>query len=84
MKYWNELSKIEDSIIRLSSLDSLLRVIAAGIPSTNLEDAENAVWYLQGTVEDIHEKLRNDFSDLWNVVLNESLDSPVANGESDD
>lgn len=71
MKYWEELTRIEDSIIRLSSLESLLRVIASGIPQTNLEDAENALWHLSGTIEDIHANLRSEFDNLWELVREE-------------
>jgi len=71
MKYWSELSRIEDSIIRLSALESMLRVISCGIPQTNLEDAENSLWYLQGSVEDIHRQLRSDFDALWATVRDE-------------
>jgi hypothetical protein len=74
MKYWSELSRIEDSIIRLSALESMLRVISCGIPQTNLEDAENSLWYLQGSVEDIHRQLRSDFDALWATVRDEDFD----------
>jgi hypothetical protein len=71
MKYFDELSKIEHSIIRLSCMESLLRVIASGVPSTNLEDAENALWHLQGSLEDIHNNLRSDFETLWDMISDE-------------
>ena len=71
MKYWEELTRIEDSIIRLSSLESLLRVIASGVSSTNLDDAENSIWYLAGTVEDIHTNLRSEFDNLWDIIRDE-------------
>lgn len=71
MKYWEELSRIEDSIIRLSSMESMLRVIASGIPQTNLEDATNALWHLQGSIEDIHANLRSDFDTLWDIIRDE-------------
>ena len=65
------MTRIEDSIIRLSSLESLLRVIASGVSSTNLDDAENSIWYLAGTVEDIHTNLRSEFDNLWEMVRDE-------------
>jgi hypothetical protein len=71
MKYYSELSKIEDSIIRLECIESMLRVVASGIPSTNLEDVSNALWHLSGSVEDIHKNLRNDFDELWEIVRDE-------------
>ena len=77
MKYWNELTRLETQIIRLSSLESLLRTVASGVPYTNLEDAENAVWYLAGSIEDIHATLRDEFNNLWDVVRNESFEQDM-------
>ncbi len=71
MKYFSELSRIEDQIIRLSSLESLLRTIASGVPQTSLEDAEASIWYLAGSIEDIHKNLRYEFDELWEIVRNE-------------
>lgn len=68
MKYWTELTKLEESIIRLGSLESLLRVVASGISQTNLDDAENAIWHLQGSIEDIHSNLRSEFDNLWELI----------------
>ena len=77
MKYFNELSRIEDEIIRLSSLESVLRTIASGIPHTNLEDAELAVWHLAGTIENIHTNLRYEFDELWEIVRNDETEELV-------
>ncbi len=77
MKYWTELSKIEEQIIRLSSLESLLRTIACGVPQTNLEDAEAAIWYLAGSIEDIHKNLRYEFDELWEIVRDEDTNELV-------
>ena len=74
MKYYSELSKIEDSIIRLECIESLVRVIASGVPSTNLEDASNALWHLTGSIEDTHAKLRSDFDDLWDMIREEDVE----------
>ena len=77
MKYFNELGRIEDQIIRLSVLESLLRTIASGIPHTNLQDAENAIWHLAGSIEDIHTNLRYEFDELWEIVRNEETEELV-------
>ena len=71
MKYWTELTRIEDAIIRLQTLDSLVRVVASGIPQTNLEDASNSIWHLQGSIESIHADLRDSFDELWEMVRDE-------------
>lgn len=74
MKYWSELTRIEDGIIRLHTMNSLMRVIASGVSENNLEDAENVLWYLQGSMEDIHSNLRNEFDNLWEIIRDESFD----------
>lgn len=77
MKHFEQLSRIEDSIIRLSSLESVLRTIASGVNQTNLEDAEAAIWYISGSIESIHSDLRSDFDELWEVVRDEGDDELV-------
>ena len=68
MKYYSELSNIETQIIRLSSMSSVLRVIAIGAEQANEEDVRNALWYIEGSVEDIHDSLNAQFNELWEVV----------------
>jgi len=67
MKYYKELTVIENEIIRLGCMESMLRVTACGITeaSRSAEDAENVLWYLQGGIEDIHNKLRDGFDVMW-------------------
>jgi len=68
MKYYSELSNIETQIIRLSSMSSVLRVIAIGAEQANEEDVRNALWYIEGSIEDIHDSLNAQFNELWEVV----------------
>jgi hypothetical protein len=65
MKYFTELSKMEDQIIRLETLCSTMRAIACGIESVSEEDASNSIWYIIGSIEDIHEKMQSEFNKLW-------------------
>ena len=67
MKYYKELTVIENEIIRLGCMESMLRVTACGITeaSRSVEDAENVLWHLQGGIEDIHNKLRDGFNAMW-------------------
>jgi hypothetical protein len=74
MKYYSELSQIETQIIRLSAMSSVLRVISIGAEQANAEDVRNALWYIEGSVEDIHDCLNARFNDLWEEVRNESFD----------
>ena len=68
MKYYSELSNIETQIIRLSSMSSVLRVISIGAEQANTEDIRNALWYIEGSIEDIHDSLNIQFNELWEVV----------------
>ena len=68
MKYYSELSNIETQIIRLSAMSSVLRVISNGAEHSSDEDVRNALWYIEGSIEDIHDSLNAQFNELWEVV----------------
>jgi hypothetical protein len=74
MKYWSELSDIETQIIRLDSLNSLMRVLAIGAEQANEQDVKNALWYVEGSMEDIHDCLRARFDELWDMVRDEDVE----------
>ena len=74
MKYWSELSRIETQIIRLETMRSLFSVMASGAEESSAEDIRNALWYVEGSLNDIHNELRNDFDALWETVRNEDFD----------
>ena len=74
MKYWSELSRIETQIIRLETMRSLFSVMASGAEESSAEDVRNALWYVEGSLNDIHNELRNDFDALWETVRNEDFD----------
>ena len=68
MKYWTELNRLETQIIRLETMRSLFSVLASGAEESSEEDVRNALWYVEGSLSDIHRELRSDFDDLWEVV----------------
>ena len=68
MKYWTELNRLETQIIRLETMRSLFSVLASGAEESSEEDIRNALWYIEGSLTDIHRELRSDFDDLWEVV----------------
>ena len=72
MKYYSELSQIETQIIRLSSMSSVLRVISIGAEQANTEDVRNALWYIEGSIEDIHDCLRARFDEAWDAVRDDN------------
>ncbi len=71
MKYWTELNNLESQIIRLETMRSLFSVMASGAEQSNAEDIHNALWYVEGSLTDIHRELRSEFDELWEVVKND-------------
>jgi hypothetical protein len=68
MKYWAELNNLESQIIRLETMRSLFSVMASGAEESNAEDIRNALWYVEGSLNDIHRELQSEFNELWEVV----------------
>jgi predicted transcriptional regulator len=75
MKYWTELNRLETQIIRLETMRSLFSVMASGAEESSAEDVRNALWYVEGSLSDIHNELRSDFDALWETVREEHFDN---------
>jgi hypothetical protein len=71
MKYWSELNNLETQIIRLEELRSLFSVLASGAEESSAEDVRSALWYVEGSMNSIHNELRNEFDELWEHVLSD-------------
>jgi hypothetical protein len=72
MKHYAELSNLESEIIRLDTLQSLLRLITEGIDSAQENDIKNSIWHISEVVEDINQKMSEQFQQLWNNVREDS------------
>jgi hypothetical protein len=72
MKYFDELRNVEDQIVRLDSVESILRVL--GNADATREDMLNVLWYLDGAVEDINKGLGDNFYKLWDKIRNDSYE----------
>ena len=68
MKYWSELSRLETQIIRLEEMRSLFSVLANGAEESDAGDIRSALWYIEGSLTDIHGELRSEFDELWEQV----------------
>ena len=71
MKYWTELNNLETQIIRLEEMRSLFSVLASGAEESSAEDIRSALWYIEGSLTDIHRELRSEFEMLWDSVSRE-------------
>jgi hypothetical protein len=72
MKYWESLRSVEDQIIRLDSIESILRVLSNA--DATREDMLNVLWYLDGAVEDINKGLSDNFYRLWDEIRKDSYE----------
>ena len=75
MKYWTELNRLETQIIRLETMRSLFSIMASGAEESSEEDVQNALWYVEGSLSDIHNELRSDFDALWETFREEHFDN---------
>ncbi len=71
MKHWSELNNLETQIIRLEELRSLFSVLANGAGESEPEDIRSALWYIEGSLTNIHRELRSEFEMLWDSVSRE-------------
>ena len=82
MKYWTELNRLETQIIRLETMKSLFSVMANGADGCSEEDIQNALWYVEGSLSDIHQNLRSEFDALWETVREEHFDELADKGKN--
>lgn len=74
MKYWNELTELENEIIRLDTLKSLVTVVANGSETSTESDIQNALWHMLGSLEDIVGKLYQTHGELFEAVRDDTAD----------
>jgi uncharacterized coiled-coil DUF342 family protein len=74
MKYWDKLNEVENGIIKLDTIESLLRVVGdAAHPGTKNEyDIQHCIWNVSEQLEEINKKLSEDFQQLWDEVRKDS------------
>lgn len=74
MKYYSELSKIEDSLIQLDLYNSLASVLSNSVESESVQskDFQNTLYILTDNLQTISQKLDEDFQELWEVVRQDS------------
>jgi 5-methylthioribose kinase len=77
MKYYYQLSQLEQEVIRLKSFYSTFRVIVNGVEQSTPEDINEALFYLEGSLEDIQTKLDDAFQTLWSDVREDSVEEEV-------
>jgi TolA-binding protein len=65
MVLYKELTAIEEEIIRFDTMRSLFTLMTNGLEASNIEDIRNSLYYVEGSLQDIHDSLRSKFDELW-------------------
>ena len=73
MKHFTQLTNVENQVIRLAEIRHLLAVIVNGLEGSSKEEVDSAINYIQGSVDDISEKLSEEFQTLWDMIANEDI-----------
>ena len=68
MKHFAQLTNVENQIIRLAEMRNLLAVIVNGADGSDKEEVDSAINYIQGSIDDISEKLSEEFQTLWDTI----------------
>ena len=68
MKHFVGLTNVENQVIRLAEMRNLLAVIVNGLDGSNKEEVDSAINYIQGSIDDISEKLSEEFQALWDAI----------------
>jgi len=84
MKYYYQLSEVEQAVIRLKSFYSTFRVISNGVEHSTTEDVQEAMFYLEGSLEDIQRSLDDSFYKLWEDVRDGSSVEELNNTLTDE
>lgn len=75
MKYWNELTNVENELIKLDTVVSLVRslnfALEAGVEIT---DIKNCLWKIEEELELLSRNNNIHFQELWNVVRDDTLE----------
>lgn len=79
MKYFGKLSNIEEQIIRLDTVESMLRMM--NDPISERSDVQNVLWHLTEMLEEINGNLSQAFYALWDQIR---IDSDIDDDEFDD
>lgn len=74
MKYFNQLTAVENQIIRLAELRNLLAVITNGMDGSTRAQIESAIHYIEGSIDDISNQLSDRFQILFDQIANSKKD----------
>lgn len=73
MKYWNELTNIENELIRLDTIVSQVRTLNHAIEAdVEFSDVKNCLYRIEEELEYMSRNSNAHFQELWDVVRNDT------------
>lgn len=72
MKYYQQLSNIEEQIIRLDTIESLIRATTSD--DVRADDAQKIIWHVSDLIQETNKNLTEKFYELWDVVREDTQD----------
>jgi len=83
MKYWNTLVELENELIKLDTVISVMRVTSNSMETQIDEtDLRNVVWLVQDFLEEIQKQSGEKFQQLWNEIRTDSFEDEVYRPEN--
>jgi hypothetical protein len=83
MKYWNELTNVENELIKLDTIVSLVRSLNYAIESgVEIADVKNCLWKIEEEIDLLSRNSNIHFQELWDVVRKDTrkeFDGSIAN-----
>lgn len=72
MKYFQQLSNIEEQIIRLDTIESLIRATTSD--DLQADDIQKIIWHVSDLIQETNKNLTESFYELWDVVREDTHD----------
>lgn len=69
MKYFDELNEVDTQVQRLAEMRRVFAVIINGLDSSTEEDIKSAMYYIEGSLDDISNELQQSFQQLWDAFV---------------
>jgi hypothetical protein len=74
---YNNLRKLEDVIIDLEPLSAIVRAVCYASPEMHQMEVQSALYNITDQLDEVREKLRGVFDDLWQEHVTAKMDAFV-------
>ena len=73
MKYWDQLSSLESEIIKLDTLNSVVKLMAEGLtPEVEFTDIQSVFWHIEQLLSDANKSITDEYVKLFEVIRSDT------------